>query len=124
MMTTIQPYDFLKLKNGSYLLVKEIRKRRVEIGLLDDIIIVGDLFQKKSYSKYDNNSLDEYLGLEGKSSKNYLNIKTCSFQQLSDFIYLNSEIVTPDIWIHDFSDIDCLISRNQTFKLKQELKII
>lgn len=120
-MTTIHPYDFLKLKNGSYLLVKEIRKRVVDIGLLDDIIICGDLFQKKSY---ENDSLDKYLGLEGKSSKNYLNMKTCSFQQLSDFIYFQNEIVNQNIWISDFSEIDCLISRNQTFKLKQELKII
>lgn len=120
-MTTIRPYDFLKLKNGSYLLVKEIRKRVVDIGLLDDIIIIGDLFQKKSY---ENNSLDKYIGIEGKSSKNYLNLKTCSYQQLSDFMYNKNEIITKDYWIDDFSEIDCLISRNQTFKLKQELKII
>lgn len=119
-MTTIKPYDFLKLKNGSYLLVKEIKKRRVEIGKLEDLIIIGDLFSQSIYGQ----KIDNYIGLEGKSSKKYLNIKSCSFEQLSDFIFNGNVNITENYWIDDFSKIEGLISRNQTFKLKEDLQIL
>ena len=34
----IKPYTFCKLKDGNYFLIVEVRKRRVELGLLNELV--------------------------------------------------------------------------------------
>lgn len=109
---SIQPYTFCKLKDGNYFLIVEVKNRRIEDGLLNDLICSGVLFPESKV----NLSSDLLL-----ITLNKINIRTASFKKINKFIFSNG--LSDNEWI-DLSDIEAFIDRKPiSFNLPKDFEM-
>ena len=106
----IKPYTFAVKSNGDFFFIESIKKRRIEGGLLPDKIACGIAIKNKSC-----------VGIEGKTTKNYLGLRTANFQDVSNFIYNNSSICEKSSWIQ-IDEIQGIVEREDfEFTVKDEI---
>lgn len=116
---SLNPFDFVILKDEDYFFVHTVKNRTTEIGDLPELIVTGVLFDKYSFKK---------IGLEGENTKNFLNIKTATLKQINTFIKnnLSSCYQNGSDWAY-VHDITSIVKRKPTvfnFLLEKEIKII
>lgn len=71
----ITPYSIVQLKDGNYFFVHSVGNRQVEVGALKDKVIRGILIKKGK------------VVLEGKTTKDVLNVKEATFKQIEQFFF-------------------------------------
>lgn len=71
----ISPYTIIQLKDGNYFFVHSVGSRRVEIGALKDKIVRGIVIKKSK------------VILEGKTTKEVLNVKEATFKEIEQFFF-------------------------------------
>lgn len=71
----ITPYTIVQLKDGNYFFVHSVGNRRVEVGELKDKIIRGLPIKKSK------------VVLEGKTTKDVLNVKEATFKEIEKFFF-------------------------------------
>lgn len=109
---SIQPYTFCKLKDGNYFLIVEVKNRRIEEGLLNDLICQGVLFPKSKVN------LSSDLSI---INNDKINIRTASFKKINKFIF--SKGLSDNQWI-DLSDIEAFIDRKPiSFNLPKDFEM-
>lgn len=79
----ISPYTIVQLKDGNYFFVHSVGNRQVEVGELKDKIIRGLPIKKSK------------VVLEGKTTKDVLNVKEASFKEIEKFFFTQG-ILDPD----------------------------
>lgn len=93
----IEPYSFMVDNTGEYWIINHIERRVLDFNYIDPAYVgVGYKLPK------------ELVSLSGPSRKEYINLRTCSFQQLNNFINHNTDKVLS--WIY-LNDIDGVIER-------------
>ena len=97
---SIKPYDFIKLKDGNFVFVRNLRQRRVEHNMyLNDLIVDGILIDKSLCTTTE------------KTNSSLLNLKTSKFQTIIKFL---DKVHTIDNFWCDIEDIKSHISRKET----------
>lgn len=89
MKTKIYPYTFVKLKEGNYFIILDVRKRITEIGETNDLIISGIELHL---------NLNNFIAFDGKTTKQKINIKKASMSEINKFIENNSYYAINNAW--------------------------
>lgn len=108
----IKPYTFCKLKDGNYFLIVEVRKRRIDLGLLNELICEGAIFDS-DFVKLNSDITEVNL--------NKINIRTASFQKINSFIFKHN--IKMNNWIY-FNEIESFIKRKEIeFSVPKDFEI-
>ncbi len=111
-LNKIKPYTFCKLKDGNYFLIVEVKKRRVDLGLLNELVCEGAIFDS-TFVKLDPD-LVEVLA-------DKINIRTASFQKINSFIFKHD--IKMNNWIY-FDEIESFIKRKEIeFSVPKDFEI-
>jgi len=106
----IKPYTFAVTSDGNYFFIESISKRRLEVGLAPDKIARGVIIKKKPS-----------VSLEGENSKSHINLRTVSFQDLSNFFYNNSAFCFKESWVY-VDEIQAIVDRKEfDFTVKKDI---
>lgn len=94
--------SFVMIKDRGVMLVKSIKNRNTECGETNDKIVEGVFLNSRN------------IGLEGESSKNFLNLKTCSVKEIDQFLADNKNYdsdYSRKEWAY-LSDVQAIVNRD------------
>lgn len=94
--------SFVMIKDRGVMLVESIKNRNTECGETNDKIVEGVFLNSRN------------IGLEGESSKNFLNLKTCSVKEIDQFLADNKNYdsdYSRKEWAY-LSDVQAIVNRD------------
>lgn len=94
--------SFVMIKDRGVMLVESIKNRNTECGETKDKIVEGVYLNSR------------HIGLEGESSKNFLNLKACSAKELDQFLADNKNLDSSPYskeWAY-LSDVQAIVNRD------------
>ena len=94
--------SFVMIKDRGVMLVESIKNRNTECGETNDKIVEGVFLNSRN------------IGLEGESSKNFLNLKTCSVKEIDQFLADNKNYdsdYSRKEWAY-LSDVQTIVNRD------------
>lgn len=94
--------SFVMIKDRGVMLVESIKNRNTECGETNDKIVEGVFLNSRN------------IGLEGESSKNFLNLKTCSVKEIDQFLADNKNYDSDYChkeWAY-LSDVQAIVNRD------------
>ncbi len=94
--------SFVMVKDRGVMLIESIKNRNTECGETNDKIVEGVFLNSRN------------IGLEGESSKNFLNLKTCSVREIDQFLADNKNYDSDYChkeWAY-LSDVQAIVNRD------------
>lgn len=94
--------SFVMVKDRGVMLVESIKNRNTECGETKDKIVEGVYLNSR------------HIGLEGESSKNFLNLKACSAKEIDQFLADNKNYnsdYSHKEWAY-LSDVQAIVNRD------------
>lgn len=94
--------SFVMVKDRGVMLVESIKNRNTECGETKDKVVEGVYLNSR------------HIGLEGESSKNFLNLKACSAKEIDQFLMDNKNLDSSSYgkeWAY-LSDVQAIVNRD------------